>query len=613
MVISVLYVDDEPDFLFLGKKFLDNEPDMIVDTMTSAGQALETLKTRTYDAIVSDYLMPAMDGIQFLQKVRSLYGSVPFILFTGKGREEVVITALNSGADYYLQKGGDAPSQFAELAHNIRLAVERKRAGDLLVESDRRFRKTLQNMKLVAFQLDNDGKVLFCNDHLLHLTGWSREELMDQDFFEMAVPAYLREKKKRLFQEAMRKGTISQHEEMKLLLRNGEVLDIDVMNTDLRDEHGKLFGYMCIGDDVTERNAARKEIKAWRNRYKMVTTSSGLVVYDYDRKNDRIIMSENVRDVFGYEYEQINQGFFQWISFVHPHDRQSTLDAFESLNKSRNGVIKYRFRHADGHYIWVEDKVFVTDYQNTFRLIGIMADITRQQEAEEALRVSEAKLRTANNKLSLLSSITRHDISNSVHAMQGFFALMDEYEQDEIGFFIKKLNEIGRSIESQMKFSHEYEKVGVLEPEWFEIRELLEKLSFEDIHLIYDFSSSLEIYADPMISKVFYNLLTNAKNHGKIVSSITVSSHYSEDGLVLSWEDDGIGIPIEEKEKIFKYGYGKNTGYGLYLISEILRITSITITETGIPGKGARFEILIPHDGYRSTNESNKKAIPNVL
>jgi len=603
-MISVLYVDDEADFLFLAKKFLNNEPDISVDTITSARDALEILKNRTYDAIIADYQMPGMDGIQFLQAVRSLYGGIPFILFTGKGREEVVITALNEGADFYLQKGTDAPSQFAELAHKIRQAVKRKEVEKRLVESDRRFRKTLQTMNLIAFQLDNDGKVVFCNDYLLRLTGWSREEFMGQDFFEMAVPAHLRELKKRFFQEAMKKGTISQHEEMKLLLRNGEIRDIDVMNTDLRDEDGKLIGYMCIGDDVTERNKARKEADAWRNRYKMVTTSSGLVVYDYDMEHDTIIMSENVKDVFGYSHDQICQGFYQWLSLVHPEDRQTALNAFEYVHtNSQGGVVIYRFMHADGHYVWVEDKVSVSDAHDSSRLMGIMADITRQKEAEEALRLSETRLRTAHTKLSLLSSITRHDITNSLSAMQGFLSLMEECEPHETAVFVKKMQTIASSIEQQITFSREYEKVGISEPDWFSISDILAKLPFEDLHLICTVSPSLEIYADPMIEKVFFNLLGNTKYHGGHVSVITVSSHCTEQGLIIAWEDDGVGIPPEEKEIIFNYGYGKNTGYGLYLISEILKITSIHIRETGLFKKGARFEMLIPHGGYRISSE----------
>ena len=126
IMISVLYVDDEPALLEIGKLFLERNGQFCVDIITSAPAALTLLKTKTYDAIISDYQMPGMDGIEFLKKVRTSGNIIPFILFTGRGREEVVIHALNEGADYYLQKGGDSKSQFAELAHQIRQAVQQR-------------------------------------------------------------------------------------------------------------------------------------------------------------------------------------------------------------------------------------------------------------------------------------------------------------------------------------------------------------------------------------------------------------------------------------------------------------------------------------------------------
>ncbi|MFA5236909.1 MAG: response regulator [Methanoregula sp.] len=136
-MISALYVDDEPALLDLGKIFLERAGDIQVDTALSAPEALIKIQSTSYDVIISDYQMPVMDGLAFLRRIRSEYPVLPFIIFTGKGREDVVIEALNSGADHYIQKGGDPKAQFAELSHTIRRAVERKHANDELVHLNR--------------------------------------------------------------------------------------------------------------------------------------------------------------------------------------------------------------------------------------------------------------------------------------------------------------------------------------------------------------------------------------------------------------------------------------------------------------------------------------------
>jgi len=126
--LRVLYVDDEPGLLEIGKLFLEKEGEFAVDTLTSAREALDQLNTERYDAIISDYQMPEMDGITFLKQLKASGDATPFIIFTGRGREEVVIEALNEGADFYIQKGGEPKAQFVELANKIRYAVSRRRS-----------------------------------------------------------------------------------------------------------------------------------------------------------------------------------------------------------------------------------------------------------------------------------------------------------------------------------------------------------------------------------------------------------------------------------------------------------------------------------------------------
>ncbi|MDD1728522.1 MAG: PocR ligand-binding domain-containing protein [Methanospirillum sp.] len=131
-MITVLSVDDEISILEICKLFLERMNDISVETVTSGEEALALLDSRQFDAVISDYDMPVMNGIELLRIVRSRFGDLPFVLFTGKGRESVAIEALNVGADFYLQKGGDPRSQYIELASNIRQAVRRKRAEDAI-------------------------------------------------------------------------------------------------------------------------------------------------------------------------------------------------------------------------------------------------------------------------------------------------------------------------------------------------------------------------------------------------------------------------------------------------------------------------------------------------
>ena len=175
---SVLYVDDEPHLLALGKLFLEKSGEFAVDTKESAQDGLALFASRHFDAIISDYQMPDKDGIEFLKEVRSDYGDVPFILFTGRGREEVVIEAINSGADFYLQKGGDPKSQFAELAHKIKQAVRKKHAEASLRTSERMISDIISFLPDATFAIDREGTVVSWNWAIEEMTGVKARDII---------------------------------------------------------------------------------------------------------------------------------------------------------------------------------------------------------------------------------------------------------------------------------------------------------------------------------------------------------------------------------------------------------------------------------------------------
>jgi signal transduction histidine kinase len=224
----------------------------------------------------------------------------------------------------------------------------------------------------------------------------------------------------------------------------------------------------------------------------------------------------------------------------------------------------------------------------------------------------EDALALACQKMNLLSSITRHDILNQLTVLSGYLTLSEEFTSDEklLGF-IKKETAATERINQQIAFTKEYQDIGVHAPQWQNVHDTvvtaanLLDLSMVDIQIHF---SDIEIYADPLSGKVFYNLLENAVRHGEMTSVIKFSSRENGDKLIIICEDNGIGIDVETKKYLFGRGYGKNNGYGLFLIREILAITGITIIENGEPGKGARFEITVPKEAYRFA--ANQKISP---
>jgi len=336
-MISVLLVDDEPDLLEVAKLHLERSGDFSVDTCHSARSALSTLAERRYDAIIADYAMPVMTGLELLKELKARGDFTPFIMLTGTGPEDVVIDALNAGAMFYLRKGKNYDAPFSDLIHKIHLAVRQR-------QSDR-------NMQI-------------------------------------------------------------------------------------------------------------------------------------------------------------------------------------------------------------------------------------------------------------FSAISRHDLLNKVAALTGYVELVRAHTDDStILDYMAKQQVILGTIREQIQFIEDYEKIGVQKPCWQPLAPIIRKaaslLQADTITLTLDGIEDIEIFSDPLLLKVFYNLLDNTLRHGRHITNVKISARKNGDDLVIIYEDDGVGIAAADKEHVFIRGKGKKTGLGLFLIRQILSITGITISETGVAGKGVRFEILVPDVRYR--------------
>lgn len=230
-------------------------------------------------------------------------------------------------------------------------------------------------------------------------------------------------------------------------------------------------------------------------------------------------------------------------------------------------------------------------------LMASFIDITERKQAENAII-------QANRQLNLLSGITRHDMLNKVSAMQIFVELAKlKIDITPAAKDFENLETAISTIQSQIEFTRVYQDLGTQTPQWISLHQILSSVILPQTISMINHSADIEIFADPLISKVFENLLDNSIRHGRRTSIISVSSKNDHQDLIIIYEDDGVGIPALEKELIFERGYGKNNGYGLFFIKEILSITGITISESGQEGIGVHFEMVLPEGVWRYKND----------
>jgi PAS domain S-box-containing protein len=187
-MISVLYVDDDPSLLEISKLFLEDMGGFRIDTAESARSALDILRHRTYDAVISDYQMPGMNGIEFLQILRETFPPLPFIIFSGLSRDELAIRAFENGADVYLEKGGDPHVQYAELSHCIRKSVEHYQSRQALRENGARLRRCIQEASRQIGILDTEGRILYDSPSTPHLFGYPEQSLVGRSAIDLVHP-----------------------------------------------------------------------------------------------------------------------------------------------------------------------------------------------------------------------------------------------------------------------------------------------------------------------------------------------------------------------------------------------------------------------------------------
>jgi PAS domain S-box-containing protein len=390
MTISVLYVDDETGLGEITRLFLERTGDFCVDTAGSATEALEKMQGTAYDGIVSDYQMPAMDGIAFLKEVRSRYGDLPFILFTGKGREDVVIDAIDNGVDFYLQKGGDPESQFAELAHKIKKTVERRRALENLRKSEEKYRELVENANNIILKFDKSGNITFFNEFAQHFFGYSPEEIIGKSVMGTIVPVTESGSERdlsRMITDIISHPENHTHNENENIKKSGERVWIQWWNKPLFDETGDFAGLLCIGTDITE----QKRVEGKLQRFREVIDNARDIILFIRKSDGRIVDFNRIAlETYGYTREEL-PGLT--IFEIRRNDSRTVIE--EQIARASNGGILFEALHEkkDGTSFPVEVSSFTMTLGEEPVLISFVRDISRRRKVEEALKESELRYR----------------------------------------------------------------------------------------------------------------------------------------------------------------------------------------------------------------------------
>jgi PAS domain S-box-containing protein len=495
-------------------------------------------------------------------------------------------------------------------------------------ESERRLTDIINFLPDATLVIDKEGKVISWNKAMEEMTGVPADAMLGKGEYEYSIPFY-GERRPILIdlifdenEEIKKKYPFIQKEGNKFFseiyiqrIYGGKGAYLWFIVAPLYDSRGMVTGAIETIRDITHRKQAEDALQKSEEQFRTVFEKGQHGMVMVDEKFRFLKINPRFCTMLGYSKEELLTMSFTDIT--HMDYVESDISHLHQL--SAGEIPEYttdkRYIKKNGDEFWasvVASAVRDTDGRFLY-YIGLITDITEQKVIEmiqeqynaEATRHAE-DLTRVNDKLNLLNSITRHDILNQLTAILGYLEMMQmKFPDPSLQEYINNEIHAARNIETQINFTKDYQDIGIQSPGWFNVRKIIlsnaANLQLSKVGLVVHFDN-LEIFADPLLEKVFYTLLENALRHGKTVTRIEFSYRTQDEDLVVVYQDNGEGIPAEYKEAILQRKFFKHTGFGLYLSQTILGITGMTIRENGEPGKGARFEILVPKGAFRFTH-----------
>lgn len=420
--MKVLHVDDDSGFLRIAKKCLRMQGEFQVETVRCVEEAKDKLGREKYDVIVCDYQIPGKDGLEFLKELRKEGNNIPFIIFTGKGREEVAIKALNIGADGYFNKHGEPETVYGELAHGIRQALERKRAKMEKWQREEKLRATLDSSPDPIIISDLDGSIVDCNEATLMLTGYpSKKEIVGKNSFEF-IAEKDRERALKNLKKASEQGAVK-NVEYTFLKKGKEEYQGELSASALKDSSGNITGFVGIIRDITERKEKERRFQESEERYRLLFEQSPFGIGITHANGTVIDANSNMQTITGYSKEELKK-INSFDMYEKPEQRKALLQAI----KRRGGVVGFsaRLKRKDGASVDALLNVSQVHIRGKNFLQTTLQDITEQKKAEEELRRFSAAMKES------IDGIVISDLEGTVVDLNetalGFYGAIDKSE-----------------------------------------------------------------------------------------------------------------------------------------------------------------------------------------
>ena len=587
--ITVLVVDDDRAMRELTTEWLERHRDVLtVVDEPNAAAGLKRLETGRIDCVVSDYEMPAADGIEFLRQVRARDDSVPFVLYTGRGSEAVASEAIAAGVTAYVQKSSGS-EHYELLANRICNAVAKTRAERRVERERDRFRtlfdRLSQPVAEVAY-VDETPIVRGVNEAFEQRFGYDADTVVGDSLDAYIVPEAYRTEAEAINEHVRSGGSL---EARSVTRKTADGTREFLLQNAVYDDG---TGGFAIYTDVTERRERRRTLERQRELFRRTQEIADVGAWQYDVETGASILTDEALAIHGLD-PSADLTPEQSLDFYHPADRPEIREAFERAQEAGESYdLECRLIDADGDERWVRTRGDPQmDGDSVTRVRGTIQDVTERTRRQRALR-------RQNERLDRFVDTVSHDLRSPLNVARGRLGeIGDDHPvvADTAAFAaVERAHERMASLLTDMR---RLARGGapVVDPEPVVLsavaRESWRVVETADADLTVAIDDECTIRADESrLKQVFENLFRNAVEHGAPDVTVRVESH--EGGFAV--EDDGTGIPATDQESVLEPGYTTaeaGTGFGLRIVEAAVEAHGWSLDVLAGNDGGARIEV----------------------